>query len=838
MSRPIFAGWENGEDTNSNGGLTNTVEAPSTAAGVVYANNTTAFNGNISGSLREIYGQFRFKIIRLQTNGNGSTLIGEIRNAVNNPSGMPGIVLNSLGQLEFYTYSSTYTDALLMGTSAVLTVGQWYLVQFHSRMNTLTSIVGAPPYTTNALFEAWIDEQTLGVYEPTTVTTRIGIHIADGSAGATTLGSLAATAWKTATNGIYCFDDFIVDSVGLPANEHIIGLRPNGLGTYTAWTNPPYSMVNNIRAWGGGATSNVAAARVSYTLPTLRSVGVTGPTVGTATVLIQATATGAGAGIFILINGVETLNTVNLIQHYELAAGSSAFSVTIQPDDVVEIGYQKDNTATLRQLGSLVLCVSVADVDISIPAPSTDVETNMFQYTGDGANSQAVALPFEPDFLLVVPAGGTTSRIPVMWDSSSRTTISWAASTLGPAPALMVMLGQSQMYVTNAYGTASLNTLNIVYDVVAVRDPSRRVIQTTDYMKSHVSEDNFNVTLPDVTYPIDFAVVSSRGASSGRMSVFHGTSAVGDLSHAVGTDTGSAANQIQSVATGVLQIGSATVIFGDYYSPVLALSTQRFVTTSLIDMVAWTGDGVNPRVLPLNVASAAGLVLVFPVAAGASANGRRAHIRSLGFTGSNSRHLASTGNITTTGITALGTGTFTVQSDCNLAGQAYQAVIFFGGIDVNCGVITIVPGSPLANGAVGTGWALTLAGSGGTGPYTFALLSGALPDGLTLSSAGLLSGIPTVVDAFAFAIRATDSIPCTGDGSYTLDIDADPPSAVICADCGCRLLDVPREDRLQLVFRDIRAARVSLDPRTEVVVLDRRAETVLFENRELDIECV
>lgn len=152
-------------------------------------------------------------------------------------------------------------------------------------------------------------------------------------------------------------------------------------------------------------------------------------------------------------------------------------------------------------------------------------------------------------------------------------------------------------------------------------------------------------------------------------------------------------------------------------------------------------------------------------------------------------------------------------------------------------LVVITPASPLANGAANTGWALTLAGSGGVAPYTFALNAGAFPTGLTLTSAGLLSGTPTVADTFAFTIRATDADACVGDGAYTLIIDPLPPSAVLCEDCGCRILDVLREDRLQLVFRDIRAARVPLDPRTEVVVLDRRVKTVLFENRDVDIEC-
>ena len=46
----------------------------------------------------------------------------------------------------------------------------------------------------------------------------------------------------------------------------------------------------------------------------------------------------------------------------------------------------------------------------------------------------------------------------------------------------------------------------------------------------------------------------------------------------------------------------------------------------------------------------------------------------------------------------------------------------------------------------------------GTGPITFSTGAGSLPPGLTLSPAGLISGIPVLPGSYTFAIRATDSI--------------------------------------------------------------------------------
>ncbi|WP_440106338.1 beta strand repeat-containing protein [Acidovorax sp. BL-A-41-H1] len=58
-----------------------------------------------------------------------------------------------------------------------------------------------------------------------------------------------------------------------------------------------------------------------------------------------------------------------------------------------------------------------------------------------------------------------------------------------------------------------------------------------------------------------------------------------------------------------------------------------------------------------------------------------------------------------------------------------------------------------------------LAASGGTAPYTYAITAGALPGGLTLTGAGVLSGTPTATGSFNFTVTATDS--STGTGPFT-----------------------------------------------------------------------
>ena len=65
--------------------------------------------------------------------------------------------------------------------------------------------------------------------------------------------------------------------------------------------------------------------------------------------------------------------------------------------------------------------------------------------------------------------------------------------------------------------------------------------------------------------------------------------------------------------------------------------------------------------------------------------------------------------------------------------------------------------SSLPAGTVNAAYSTTLAATGGTSPYTWSVASGQLPAGLTLSSAGVISGTPTTGGAFSFALQVKDS---------------------------------------------------------------------------------
>lgn len=101
-------------------------------------------------------------------------------------------------------------------------------------------------------------------------------------------------------------------------------------------------------------------------------------------------------------------------------------------------------------------------------------------------------------------------------------------------------------------------------------------------------------------------------------------------------------------------------------------------------------------------------------------------------------------------------------------------------LQVGAPAIVISPAT-LPNGMAGTPYSAMLTASGGVGPYSFSLLSGGLPIGMTFSSAGVLSGTPRSTGSFSLTIRATDDNGQSASQVFTLSIAApaiviDPPT--------------------------------------------------------------
>jgi uncharacterized protein (TIGR03437 family) len=130
--------------------------------------------------------------------------------------------------------------------------------------------------------------------------------------------------------------------------------------------------------------------------------------------------------------------------------------------------------------------------------------------------------------------------------------------------------------------------------------------------------------------------------------------------------------------------------------------------------------------------------------------------------------LSAAGSLTGTPTTP-GTSTFTVRLTDAL-GQ-FDARTFTMDIRPRVAITT----TSLPGGVVGSAYGFTLLATGGLLPYTWSVIGGALPGGLALSAAGVLSGTPTAAATFGFTAEVKDSFNQTASAILSITIAAPPP---------------------------------------------------------------
>lgn len=198
-------------------------------------------------------------------------------------------------------------------------------------------------------------------------------------------------------------------------------------------------------------------------------------------------------------------------------------------------------------------------------------------------------------------------------------------------------------------------------------------------------------------------------------------------------------------------------------------------------------NGVRPELFPIGSGVRPLFAMIVP-------HDAPAIYRDPGHPGTTSTEVP-TSTITLDGIQGGGIDVLYLGESLNRAGITYDVFVLPGGTDAcnggfscdgifvpvdpipptgwnGCDPITLSPAT-LSAGQVGTAYSATLAASGGKAPYTFAVTSGSLPDGLSLSSGGVLSGTPTSGDTKTFSVRATDAgfDGCFGERFYSISFN-------------------------------------------------------------------
>jgi len=109
--------------------------------------------------------------------------------------------------------------------------------------------------------------------------------------------------------------------------------------------------------------------------------------------------------------------------------------------------------------------------------------------------------------------------------------------------------------------------------------------------------------------------------------------------------------------------------------------------------------------------------------------------------------------------TVFGTFPFTVRVTDSFGATAVASFTIVINADIE--QLRIISNGDLAQGSTGVDYTYQLFFTGGVPPRTWVMATGALPPGLTLSSTGLITGVPTQVGVFTFTVRLTDSAQTT-----------------------------------------------------------------------------
>ncbi|AVS92808.1 Ig domain-containing protein,Calx-beta domain-containing protein [Paracidovorax avenae] len=474
-------------------------------------------------------------------------------------------------------------------------------------------------------------------------------------------------------------------------------------------------------------------------------------------------------------------------------ATSASFSVTpvadttVEPDETVifqvangsgySIGNPSSATATIvnDDYPSASIAVSPASVaedgnanlvyTVNLSQPSPSALSIGFSVGGTATSGTDYAAVNSP---LVIAAGQTSGTITV--NPTPDTTVE-------PDETVVIILNAGSGYTVGSPSSATGTILNDDQPALSVNDVSQ------NEGNSGTTNFTFTVSLsqPAGTGGVSFNIATADGTATAGTDYI--ASSVTGLTIPAGSSSATFTVQVvgdtlnepnETFFVNVTNVSGATVADGQGQGTIVNDDAVPALTVG--DVSVTEGNNLTTTAtftVSLSAASGRTVTVNYATADG-SANAGSDYVAASGT-------LTFPPGTTTQNVAVTINGDTTVEPDetftLNLSGASNASIAratATGTILNDDAVVTISPAS-LPAATAGTNYSQTLGANGGTAPYTFAVTAGALPAGLGLSSAGVLSGTPTASGSFSFTVTATDSRnvnPATGNRAYTLTVAA------------------------------------------------------------------
>jgi hypothetical protein len=563
-----------------------------------------------------------------------------------------------------------------------------------------------------------------------------------------TLSTSGVLSGKPTATGSFTFTINVVDSTSAPATQSFtVVINPAVSITTTTlanWTDsfPGYSQTITATGGTGAKTFSTTLGTVPAGL-TLSSGGVlsgTPTSVGTFTFTVTATDTvGAAASqSYTVVINPEVVITTTTLPSWTVS--QSGYGQTINATGGTGA---KTFTATTGTLPS-GLTLSAAGVLSGTPTATgtytfTVTATDMVNATG----SQSYTVVINPAVTI------TTTTLP-----------SWTVSQAGYSQTIGVTGGTGSKTLAIASGTVptgmTLSSAGVLSGTPTAAGSYTFSIKATDTVGASATQS--------------FTVVINPGVSITTTSLPNWTISQAGYSQTLGV-TGGTGTKTFATTSGTVPTGLTLSASGVLSGTPTAAGSFSFTVTAT-DTTGATGSQsytvvINPAVTITTTTLPSWTVSLTGYSQTLSATG-----------GTGAKTFATSSGTLPAGLTLSGagvlSGTPTVAGTFNFTVTATDTVNATGSQSYT---VVINPAVAITTTAL-SAWTLSHAGysqtidaTGGTGVKTFTTTTGTLPAGLTLSSAGVLSGTPTSAGSFSFTVKATDTVGGSASQSYTITIN-------------------------------------------------------------------